>query len=294
VLIDVLAGRNRIATAITTSLDVFAPHTAKAVVLTRDDDYADALAGTPLAVALNGPLLLNPTASLDPSVEAETKRVLPPGGTVYVLGGDSALGPDVETALAADGFKVVRDGGLTRYATAVDIANALSPSSIFLATGVTPADALVAGAAAAKAGGAVLLTDDGVMPAETAAYLAAHAGLTVYALGGPAAAADPAAVALVGRNRYVTGVVVARTLFGAPGAVGFASGASWADALVGGVHMGLHGGPLLLVDPNSMDPELHAYLNSIGGGVAAVFAYGGPSSLPPAQIIALSNALGGA
>jgi ell wall binding domain 2 (CWB2) len=176
----------------------------------------------------------------------------------------------------------------------VDIANVLSPSSIFLATGVTPADALVAGAAAAKAGGVVLLTDDGVMPTETAAYLATHAGLTVYALGGPAAAADPAAVALVGRDRYVTGVMVAQALFGSPEAVGFASGVSWADALAGGVHIGLHGGPLLLVDPNSIDPALHGYLNSIGGGVVAAFAYGGPSSLPAAQITALSNAMGGA
>ena len=228
------------------------------------------------------------------TVGAETKRVLAPGGTVYLLGGPSALSPGVLSALTADGFKVVRLGGDNRFTTAVDIANSLSPSAIFVATGITPADALVAGAAAAKGDGIVLLTDDGLMPAATAAYLAAHTGLTVYALGGPAAAADPAALAFVGRERYVTGVLVAQAFFASPEAVGFASGVGWADALAGGVHIAMHGGPLLLVDPTSIDAELRGYLNSVGGGVLAAFAYGGPSTMPASQITALSGALGGA
>jgi hypothetical protein len=76
--------------------------------------------------------------------------------------------------------------------------------------------------------------------------------------------------------------------------VGFASGTTYPDALSGGVHIALRGGPLLLVDPTTIDPELRAYLNTIGGGVMSAYAYGGPSALPAAQITALSAALGGA
>ena len=243
---------------------------------------------------MNGPLLLNPTATLDPRVEAEIKRVLGPGGTVYLLGGDGALSPSVTTALAADGFKVVRLGGNPRFATAVDVADVLTPSTILLATGNNPADALVAGAAAAKLGGVVLLTNDTTMPAETSAYLAAHSGPTVYALGGPATASDPGALGLVGRTRYLTGVMVAQAFFGSPEAIGFASGVSYADALAGGVQIGLHGGPLILIDPNNIDAGMRAYLNSIGGGVINAWAYGGPASIPATQVAALSAALGGA
>lgn len=49
----------------------FAPGTAGAVVLTRADQFPDALAGTPLAVALKAPLLLTGSDALDPRTEAE-------------------------------------------------------------------------------------------------------------------------------------------------------------------------------------------------------------------------------
>ena len=103
-----------------------------------------------------------------------------------------------------------------------------------------------------------------------------------------------AALAIVGANRYATGVLVAQAFFGAPEAIGFASGISFPDALAGGTHIGLHGGPLILVAPTSIDPTVRAYLNSIGAGIAGAFAYGGPVAIPPTMITALSNALAGA
>jgi putative cell wall-binding protein len=290
----VLAGADRIATAIATSQDAFGPLTAQVVVIARSDGFADALAGTALAVAKDGPLLLTPTASLDARVEAEVKRVLAPGGTVYLLGGPDALSPTIEAALTADGYTVVRLGASNRFGTAVNIAGLMPSSTVLLATGMTAADALVAGAAAARAGAVVLLTNDGVMPPETAAYLASHSGDTVYAIGGPAAAADQGALSILGGTRYKTAVLVAQAFFGSPEAIGFASGTSYADALAGGVHIGLHGGPLLLLDPAGLDPDTRAYLNAVGGGVLTAWAYGGPAAIAAALVTAASNALGGA
>ena len=293
--IKVIAGTDRIGTAIAASQDTFGALTAQAVVIARSDGFADALAGTPFASAKVAPLLLNPTASLDPRVETEVKRVLGAGGTVYLLGGEQALGQSVAAGLAADGFNVVRLGGIDRFATAVDVANAIGrPRTILLATGVSAADALVSGAAAAGLSAAVLLTDDGSMPAETETFLSGNAGTTVYAVGGPAEAADPAALPIVGPNRYATGILVAQAFFGTSGAIGFASGVNFPDALSGGEHIALHGGPLILVDPNAVDPTVRAYLNAIGGTIADAFAYGGPSAIPSTMITALSNALGGA
>src|SRR5579862_4686221 len=60
-----VAGANRDLTAVASSQASFpTAGSAKAVVLASDGAFADALAGTPLAVQKGGPLLLTPSAGL--------------------------------------------------------------------------------------------------------------------------------------------------------------------------------------------------------------------------------------
>ena len=85
------------------------------------------------------------SSALDPGVEVEIERALPVGDTVYVLGGDLALSPDIDATLEGLGYRVVREAGVDEYATAVDIAQQLgNPSTIFEATGLSFYDALSA------------------------------------------------------------------------------------------------------------------------------------------------------
>ena len=158
----------------------------------------------------------------------------------------------------------MRYAGADRYATALQIVEQGlgDPPTIFLTTGTNFPDALTAGAAAAHAVGGILLTDGNQMPPSVAAYLQANAGDTVYAVGGPAAAADPTATAIVGADRYLTSAQVASTIFGPPVVVGLASGTNYPDALAGGATMGEGGGPLLLTDPNTLSPPAAAYLGA--------------------------------
>ncbi|MGH9059954.1 MAG: cell wall-binding repeat-containing protein, partial [Acidimicrobiales bacterium] len=216
------AGINRIATAIAVSRQEFpGAHTAGAVVLARGDLYPDALAGTPLAVAKDAPILLTTSATLSPATLAEIQRVLPTGGTVYLLGGTSALSAGVATTLTSAGFTVKRLSGPNRFGTAVAIAHALGdPSTVLRADGTGVPDALSAGAAAAHVSGAVLLTNEDHMAGATAAYLSAHPGDTLEAIGGPAHTADPSAPSLVGADRYGTSVKVASHYFTDPATVG--------------------------------------------------------------------------
>jgi putative cell wall-binding protein len=282
------AGTNRISTAIAVSQASFPdPGSAGAAVVTCDDGFADALTGTPLAVAKDAPILLTDPSALDAATQAEIQRVLSPGGTVYLLGGTGSVSPAVATTISALGYQVVRYAGPDRYATAVAIANALGdPTTILLADGTTYPDALSAGSAAAKAGGAVLLTDGTTIPTETAAYLAAHPSDTVYAVGGPALAADPTAAALSGPDRYATAVAVADQFFPKPATVGLASGADYPDALTGGAATGLAGAPLLLTDPDTLSPETSAYLQSVAPTLTAVDVYGGPAAIDNTVITA--------
>ncbi|NUR24670.1 MAG: hypothetical protein HOV83_02255 [Catenulispora sp.] len=298
-----LSGDDRIGTAIAASVAQWPAASSKAagdkypassVVLSRSDQFADALGGSTLATAKGGPLLLTPTDHLDSKVKAEIARVLgTPGNaekTVYVLGGEKALSPAVFDAVKGMGYTVKRLAGSDRYATSITIADEVTsdlgpgggwnqPERVLVATGNNAPDALSAGAAAeafndnGPAFGVVILTDDKTMPPATATYLAqvkahnnAQYPTPVYGVGGQADTALKSIgyqhTGLVGGDRYQTSYLVAKTFFGGwglghvtPRAVGFATGVTWPDALSGGAFMGHARGPLLLVDPVTGKPS---------------------------------------
>jgi secreted trypsin-like serine protease len=283
-----LGGTDRTGTAIAVSGQGFpTPLSAKAVVLANALAFADALPGTPLAVAKGGPLLLTPGTTLDPRVLAEIQRVLPPGLPIYLLGGPMALSAAIETELTAKGYAITRYGGPNRFATAVAVASAGlgDPATVLEATGLGFADALAGGAAAAAAHGAVLLTSDEVQPPETAAYLTQHPADTRYALGGPAAAADPGAHRLVGTDRYDTSVQVAKSFFPNASDLGVADGLAFPDALSGGAQIGALAGPMLLVPPRApISTSVLAYLSTRTAATTSAFLYGGPTAVSPEML----------
>lgn len=277
-----VSGADRVGTSVAASQTAFpAANTAQAVVLARSDGFADALAGTPLAVGKHGPLLLTGSGALSTATRAEILRVLAPGGTVYLLGGTSALSPAVASAVTALGHPVVRVSGTDRFATAVQVAGQLgNPTIAFEADGTTFADALSAGAAAAASGGAILLTAGPSQSSATAAYLAAHPGATRYAIGGPAAAADHGATPYVGSDRFATSVLVAQAFFTAPQSIGFASGITFPDALSGGSVTAMNHGPVLLVPTvGPLPASLSTYLATAKESAAAAWLFGGTSSV---------------
>ena len=286
------AGPDRFGTATAISGAAYDTQGADAVVLARSDTYPDALVGAPFAAAKNAPLLYTSGASLPLEASAEITRVLAPGKTVYLLGGASAIPASIATQLTGMGFVVSRLSGSDRYATAVAVADAMGdPSVVFLATAANYADALAAGPAAAHAQGAILLTNGTALPPATSAYLAAHPG-TTYAVGGPAATADPSASAISGTDRYATAAVVARQFFATPTTVGLASGTTFADALPAAAYLARVGGPLLLTDPNALPSTASAYLVAAQSGVTKALVFGGASAVSTAAQTEFSTALG--
>ena len=336
-----LQGSDRIGTAIAASQAEWtaAPgnpsankYPAGAVVLSRSDQFADALGGSTLATKMGGPLLLTPSDHLDTAVKAEIARVLGTGNnskTVYVLGGEQALSPAVANAVHAMGYTVKRIAGADRYATSVAIANAVThdggsgpweqPERVLVATGNLSPDALSAGAAAESgshngpSNGVVILTDDKKMPASTGAYLAqvkahdsANYATGVYGVGGQADTALTSInfqhTPLVGATRYETSYLVARTFFGdwnqgmstVPANVGFATGANWADALSGGAFMGMKGGPLLLVNPATGEPatEAESWVTGFSSAITTGYVFGGTAAVPSVTDFGIGNLIG--
>jgi hypothetical protein len=227
----------------------------------------------------------------------EIERMLPAGGTVYILGGDLALSPNIDTTLEGLGYKVVREPGADEYATAVDIAEALgNPSTLFEATGLRFYDALSAVPAAIREHAAILLTDGSTQAPETAAYLTQHPGDTRYAIGGPFAAygADPTAIPVYGPDLFNTSAAVATQFFPSASIFGAATAVGFPDALGGGVFMATGGrmGPLLLVNQSTpLPPEITPYLNSLAVGTQG-YVFGGPLAVGAAVLAALQAAVG--
>jgi len=274
-----IAGSSRIHTAIAASQDLYADHTAQVVVLSRSDGFADALAGAPLAVGLDGPLLLNPTGYLDGSVAQEIQRVLVPSGRVILLGGEAALSRAVQDSLSDLGIASDRVAGTSRYDTARQIADLITilggePSYILLATGLSFADALSAGAVASGVRGVVLLTQDGAPAGPTSDFIAAHAAVPRYCFGGPACAAYPSSTHLVGQNRYETATLAAQEFFTDSPIVGVANGQTPWDALSGAAHVGGMG-PLLLTDKAFLPGPTATYLSDHRTTIEIAFVYGG-------------------
>ncbi|MFD0630275.1 cell wall-binding repeat-containing protein [Catenulispora yoronensis] len=266
---------------------------AQSVVLSRDDLFADALGGAALAAHKNGPLLLTNSKTLSPETLTELQRVLPGGGTVYILGGTAAISQSVQDKLAHLGYTIQRIAGADRYTTAINIANTVDKNAdhILVATGESFPDALSAGAAAgAYDSTVVVLTAGNTMPKATDDYLHAKKGAAqltyLAAIGGAADKAlksakwsdyDP----LVGADRYQTSYMVAHRIFGSFDAVGVATGEDWPDSLSGGAMMGTEHGPLLLVDPKAgLSHDDDTLLDANRGAANWGYVFGGINALP--------------
>jgi WD40 repeat protein len=279
-----LFGANRIDTAVSVSHSLWDSGTADAVILSRSDAFPDALAGVPLAAVKKGPLLLTPPTYLSTSTKTEIQRVLPAGHSVYLLGGTASLSSAIESQLQAMGYLTTRLGGANRYASAVAIANAITPTpaTILVTTGTDFPDALAAGPAAAAPGvnGTLVLTNGGSVPADTAAYLAAHSGAKVFAIGGQAASARLGTdETLVGQNRYATAALVSAAFFNPPRRIGMANGVNFPDALSGGAAMATLGGPIVLSSPTSLSADTAFTLSANSASIDEILLFGGTAVL---------------
>ncbi len=298
VAVSRIAGANRDATAAALAKASYpTAGSAQAVVLARDDVYADALTGSPLATTLDGPLVLTTPSALSAEARSAITATLAPGGVVDVLGGVRAVSDNVVATLTGLGYQVQRIAGADRYTTAIAVADAVAArttvSSAYLATGLNFADAESAAGAAAINHGVVLLTNGSTMSAATDAWLRAHPGLTVTAIGGPAAAADPSASPVVGADRYATSAKVAAGVLPAPTGIVLATGANFPDGLAAATYAAHQGWAMLLAAPSggALDADQHSYLHAAAATVTTLVVAGGPAALPDAATGAILGGL---
>ncbi|GAA1977954.1 cell wall-binding repeat-containing protein [Catenulispora subtropica] len=303
-----VAGATRYETAIAVSKQAFpAAGSAPAVVLAVGENFPDALAGVPFAKSKNAPLLLTPSKGMDAGVAAEIKRVLAPGGKVYVLGGVNAVSPAAVNALKLPASQIQRIAGATRYETSVAIAQAMgNPKNVVVATGKNFPDALAAGpyasdvfSAQGTGPAAILLTEDTVVPKPVYDYIMNNKVDSLAAIGGQAVTAvsswGPTLKAFKGSDRFETAAMVAKA-FPYPQIAGVATGMQFADALTGAALLARSNSPLLLTMPGALPDTTKSALQGLahslaGGGFVDIF--GGPVAVSNAVVNQVAAAVGG-
>ena len=258
----------------------------EAVVVATGKNFADALAGSYLAVERRAPILL--TNGKDDNVaelHAYIKANVAKGGKVYILGGDSAVPEAVD---AIEGYEVERLFGDSRYDTNLEILKeaGVAGDSIIVATGKTFADSLSASAAKLP----ILLVKPNA--ALNDAQKSVLEGMkNIYIVGGEGAVsasyeAELAAFGTVkrvfGESRYDTSVSVAKEFCKDVDTAVVASGKNFPDGLCGGPLAAALNAPLVLTKDGGAGAAASYVAEN---GIASGYVLGGDGALADDTVV---------
>ena len=292
------AGANRYDTAAKISSQSGLFEKSDTVIIASGEEFADALAGVPLAAAYNAPILLSAKKMITAETAAEIKRL--GASKAIILGGTGAVSEKAEAAIKQAGCGTIeRIAGATRFDTAVKIAQALAKKTgkaageVFFVVYNNFADALSASTAAAIKGAAIIYVPQKTdIDKYTAEYLSQVKGdiTGAYVIGGEGVIPEKirssvskllggkTAERIAGANRYETCVEVnkrfADVLTGSN--ICIAKGLDFPDALAGGVYAALTKSPMLLADKALTADEIE-YLK--GSNAKTVVVFGGTGAV---------------
>lgn len=248
------------------------------IVVACGTDFADALGGSYLAAVKQAPILLVSSTTTN-QVKDYIRANLKPGGTVYLLGGTSAVPASMEKGL--DSFTVKRLGGATRYDTNLKILYeaGVKREKIIICTGTNYADSL-----SASALGLPILLVKNEITAEQRAFLKTTSGDKII-IGGYSAVSEAIENKLDnkgygtgdveridGSNRYETSVLVAQWFFDNPDVIIVAYGKNFPDGLCAGVYAHYMNRPLIL-SANGQENPAAAYVKQ--QNIEAAYVWGG-------------------
>ncbi|MFC7260981.1 cell wall-binding repeat-containing protein [Streptomyces lutosisoli] len=270
---------------------------ASSAVLVSKDSQAYALTAPALAGKKHGPVLLTPATSVSSAVQAELKRVLKPGATVYLVGGTSILSSAVASKVTSLGFTPKRLAGTSRYSTSVAVAKSITsaPQYVFLATGTDYHSALAAASAAGSLGtggkAVVVLNDGNTLTSSVKSYLNGLDPDNTYVI--PVGASAKYALTHTSFSNWPstytyypvtastnegTAAALAKMWWYSPSSVALAYTDSWRGGTSAASAMNVFG-PLLWTDLGSLSTETKSYLVRGAASINGVAVFGGTGSV---------------
>jgi len=253
------------------------------VILSRDDQFSDALAAAPLSKKLDAPILMTDSANLDDRTLTEINNLS--AKNVYIVGGTVAISQGIQDKLSSNGFIVTRIAGPQGYDTAALISAKVgieATQTVYLANAHAIPDAIAISAFAAEQGSPILLTDSDQLPPSTIQALIDLKASNVILLGGTAVISTSVENELSakysvkrwgGFDRYDTQSIIFQNLFNTEtcqsplyftsGLVrqdDVSSGKPYADALLTAALAAKNGGFVAMLPPNTIPSSLNYFL----------------------------------
>jgi len=300
-----VSSRDRYETAVGVSAWRFPTDgSASEVLLASGETWVGALAASPLTLEREAPLLLTRTTDLPGSTLNELRRVLPAGGTVTIIG-DSGLVPQpVVNTVASYGYNVRRIAGGTPAQLSVAAAATLpAPTSAFIVSDASFADAVSAGTAAAATRTPVLMTNPQTLSPDVSGYLQGYGITQVTIVGGSAAVsasidAELAALGITvqrvaGSDRYDTSQRMAGQFSATPAVVVLAAGGSFPDSLVGASLAAQLNGALLLTRRDVLPGSVDSFVRAVTGTSGLGLVLGGTAAIGTGPEVTLAKLLNG-
>ncbi len=282
-----LSGKDRFATAVEVSKEMYPE--SEYVVIVNGRQYPDALSATPLAKRYSAPLLLVDKNVIPDSTKDEIERLR--ATEAIIVGGKGVVSESVESELHEMGLTTVRYSGKNRYKTALAVAERLIELSegenLILVKGTDFPDALTVTSLALKEEIPILLTDPKVLSTEVKSFIETRDPSKLYIAGGKGAVSlaieeeignlGIEVMRFSGRDRYETGKKIAEYTYPNPVEIIFANGRYFADAMVGGPLTTEKGGPIMLVEKNSVPKATANYITvpSVAKTLDATYIVGG-------------------
>jgi putative cell wall-binding protein len=297
-ILDRIDGSDRYDVAANIALRMLADGTTakgRIVYLASGNNFSDALSASSVAAQHGAPLLLTASGRL-PAQTARMMTILEPKQIVVVGGENSVSAPVImELQRQHHGVAITRIGGADRFAVSRNLIGdpsfgAMASTSIYVASGLTFPDALSASPAAAKINTPVLLVDGRAttLTADEKTLLTVRGVTTPTVFGGEdtlsaGIAADLRSVTgsiarIEGDDRFIVSANVVKANYTGPlDTVYLATGASYPDALAGGVIAGVNKSPILLVQKTCMVADVADQIRALAP--KHIVLLGGPNSL---------------
>ena len=232
---------------------------------------------------------------LEEPVKAELKRLK--ATNIIIVGGVNSISTKVEKALRQYDKDIERIAGHSRYETSAAIAQSLLNQSArktaIIASGENFADALTAGAYAAKQEYPILLVQKTTVDTQITKVLNKYINKTIIA-GGLNSVSEKVKKQLpknteriAGRSRYDTAAQIAERLFKSEKAF-VASGEVFADALVVSPVAGRLSSPILLVNRKESPKTIREYVKET---ITEITVIGGKKFVPSSIVTDLETAI---
>ncbi|MBQ8835399.1 MAG: cell wall-binding repeat-containing protein [Oscillospiraceae bacterium] len=265
-----LAGANRFETAFLVADQMkvnLGVEKFDAIIVASGTNFADALGGSYLSAVKNAPILLSYKGAYNEMAKNYIIANLKPGGTVYILGGPSAVPASMETGLG--GFTIKRLAGEDRFGTNLAILQeaGVGDKDILVCTGLSFADSLSASASELP----ILLVWKNLTEGQKG-FLNKLNGNKLYIIGGETAvssnmekqvSAYGETRRIGGKNRFETSVLIAEEFFDSPDSAVLAYAWNYPDGLCGGGLAAVLDAPLILT-MNKFEAKAEEYIQSQG------------------------------